>query len=75
MSWKAPEAGFASDSTVRLDNVRPPPHRLSLTNDYLASKYFYNQLLDNLRSNTQTLIGFMQYMLLPSLTNGFMTNC
>ncbi|XP_049868678.1 voltage-dependent T-type calcium channel subunit alpha-1G-like isoform X2 [Pectinophora gossypiella] len=36
VSWKAPEAGFSSDSTVRLDNVKPPPHRLSLTNDYLT---------------------------------------
>ncbi|XP_026724837.1 voltage-dependent T-type calcium channel subunit alpha-1G-like isoform X5 [Trichoplusia ni] len=36
VSWKAPEAGFSSDSTVRLDSVKPPPHRLSLTNDYLT---------------------------------------
>ncbi|XP_037293759.1 voltage-dependent T-type calcium channel subunit alpha-1G isoform X2 [Manduca sexta] len=36
VSWKAPEAGFSSDSTVRLDTVKPPPHRLSLTNDYLT---------------------------------------
>ncbi|XP_063362295.1 voltage-dependent T-type calcium channel subunit alpha-1G-like isoform X2 [Cydia amplana] len=35
-SWKAPEAGFSSDSTVRLDTVKSPPHRLSLTNDYLT---------------------------------------
>ncbi|CAG9133396.1 unnamed protein product [Plutella xylostella] len=40
VSWKAPEAGFSSDSTVMLDRARPaprtPPHRLSLTNDYLT---------------------------------------
>ncbi|XP_073945551.1 ca[2+]-channel protein alpha[[1]] subunit T isoform X2 [Choristoneura fumiferana] len=36
VSWKAPEAGFSSDSTVRLDTVKSPPHRLSLTNDYLT---------------------------------------
>ncbi|KAJ0177332.1 hypothetical protein K1T71_007341 [Dendrolimus kikuchii] len=36
VSWKAPEAGFSSDSTVRLDAVKPPPHRLSLTNDYIT---------------------------------------
>ncbi|XP_052759343.1 voltage-dependent T-type calcium channel subunit alpha-1G [Galleria mellonella] len=36
VSWKAPEAGFSSDSTVRLESVKPPPHRLSLTNDYLT---------------------------------------
>ncbi|KAL0893243.1 hypothetical protein ABMA27_014844 [Loxostege sticticalis] len=36
VSWKAPEAGFSSDSTVRMDTVKPPPHRLSLTNDYLT---------------------------------------
>ncbi|XP_026324776.1 voltage-dependent T-type calcium channel subunit alpha-1G [Hyposmocoma kahamanoa] len=36
VSWKAPEAGFSSDSTVRLDTAKPPPHRLSLTNDYLT---------------------------------------
>ncbi|XP_075973762.1 voltage-dependent T-type calcium channel subunit alpha-1G-like isoform X2 [Anticarsia gemmatalis] len=36
VSWKAPEAGFSSDSTVRLDSVKTPPHRLSLTNDYLT---------------------------------------
>ncbi|XP_062529385.1 voltage-dependent T-type calcium channel subunit alpha-1G isoform X1 [Bombyx mori] len=34
VSWKAPEAGFSSDSTVRLDAVKP--HRLSLTNDYIT---------------------------------------
>nr|XP_049699863.1 voltage-dependent T-type calcium channel subunit alpha-1G isoform X3 [Helicoverpa armigera] len=38
VSWKAPEAGFSSDSTIRLDSVKPPPHRLSLTNDYLTGK-------------------------------------
>ncbi|XP_052740095.1 voltage-dependent T-type calcium channel subunit alpha-1G [Bicyclus anynana] len=36
VSWKAPEAGFSSDSTVRLDTVRAPPHRLSLTNEYIT---------------------------------------
>ncbi|RVE51646.1 hypothetical protein evm_003778, partial [Chilo suppressalis] len=36
VSWKAPEAGFSADSTVRLDSVKSPPHRLSLTNDYLT---------------------------------------
>ncbi|CAB3224354.1 unnamed protein product [Arctia plantaginis] len=36
VSWKAPEAGFSSDSTVRLDTAKTPPHRLSLTNDYLT---------------------------------------
>ncbi|XP_045485298.1 voltage-dependent T-type calcium channel subunit alpha-1G isoform X2 [Pieris rapae] len=35
VSWKAPEAGFSSDSTVRLDG-KAPPHRLSLTNDLLT---------------------------------------
>ncbi|CAG9584805.1 unnamed protein product [Danaus chrysippus] len=38
VSWKAPEvgAGFSTDSTVRLDAVKSPHHRLSLTNDYLT---------------------------------------
>ncbi|XP_014366903.2 voltage-dependent T-type calcium channel subunit alpha-1G isoform X2 [Papilio machaon] len=36
VSWKAPEAGFSSDSTVRMEAVKPTPHRLSLTNDYLT---------------------------------------
>ncbi|XP_041977978.1 voltage-dependent T-type calcium channel subunit alpha-1G [Aricia agestis] len=36
VSWKAPEAGFSSDSTVRLDAVKTSTHRLSLTNDYLT---------------------------------------
>ncbi|CAK1547322.1 unnamed protein product [Leptosia nina] len=36
VSWKAPQAGFSSDSTVRLDAVKTPRHRLSLTNDYLT---------------------------------------
>lgn len=39
VSWKAPEAGFPSDSTVRLDAVKPPPHRLSLTSDHLTGKF------------------------------------
>ncbi|CAH2234985.1 jg18984 [Pararge aegeria aegeria] len=36
VSWKAPEAGFSSDSTVRLDTVKAPSHRLSLTNEYIT---------------------------------------
>ncbi|XP_045772342.1 voltage-dependent T-type calcium channel subunit alpha-1G-like isoform X3 [Maniola jurtina] len=36
VSWKAPEAGFSSDSTVRLDAGKSPPHRLSLTNEYIT---------------------------------------
>ncbi|CAH2106214.1 unnamed protein product [Euphydryas editha] len=36
VSWKAAEAGFSSDSTVKLDTVKALPHRLSLTNDYLT---------------------------------------
>ncbi|CAH2037210.1 unnamed protein product, partial [Iphiclides podalirius] len=36
VSWKAPEAGFSTDSTIRLESANTPPHRLSLTNDYLT---------------------------------------
>ncbi|XP_045497080.1 voltage-dependent T-type calcium channel subunit alpha-1G-like isoform X3 [Colias croceus] len=53
VSWKAPEAGFSSDSTVRLDTVKSPPHRLSLTNDYLTVTSVSEVKASNLTSSGQ----------------------
>ncbi|XP_072931859.1 voltage-dependent T-type calcium channel subunit alpha-1G-like [Epargyreus clarus] len=59
VSWKAPEAGFSSESTIRLDAVKPPPHRLSLTNDYLTVSSMPEVKSSNLSPTTTQL---------PSLT-------
>ncbi|XP_064071851.1 voltage-dependent T-type calcium channel subunit alpha-1G-like isoform X2 [Vanessa tameamea] len=55
VSWKAPEAGFSSDSTVRLDTVKAPPHRLSLTNDYLTVTTVSEVKASNLTPTTPQL--------------------
>ncbi|CAH0723262.1 unnamed protein product, partial [Brenthis ino] len=54
VSWKAPEAGFSSDSTVRLD-TKAPPHRLSLTNDYLTVTTVSEVKTSNLTPSTPQL--------------------